>query len=108
MLRSFAYASYEAPALLYATELGLRRQRGRLASFYYAASGGGGITGSVTGGAIAQETGLVAMYRGVVGLMLVGVIAAGRMLPQLRSVAEERGPDQTPEGSRKVPEVRGV
>ena len=108
MLRSFAYASYEAPALLYATELGLRRQRGRLASFYYAASGGGGITGSVAGGAIAQETGLVAMYRGVVGLMLVGVLAAGRMLPQLRSVAEEHGLDQTPDGGRKEPEVRGV
>src|SRR6266540_2086224 len=29
LVRAFAYASMEAPALLYATELGLRRQRGR-------------------------------------------------------------------------------
>lgn len=91
IVRSFAYASYEAPALLYTTELGLRQQRGRLASFYYAASGGGGIVGSVAGGAVAQETSLVTMYRGVVGLMLLGTLAAGRMLPRLRMVAATRG-----------------
>jgi MFS family permease len=95
LVRSLAYASYEAPALLYTTEMGLRQQRGRLASLFYAASGGGGITGSVVGGAVAQETSLVTMYRGVVVIVLVGVLATGRMLPRLRQVqAQAPAPDQ--------------
>lgn len=89
MVRSLAYSSYEAPSLLYATELGLRHQRGRLASLFYAAGGVGGITGSLLGGAIAREVGLVTMYRGVVVVMLLGIIVAGSRLPKLRSVAAE-------------------
>lgn len=92
LVRAFAYASYEAPALLYATELGLRRQRGRLASFFYAASGGGGVMGSVIGGSVAQAAavspvqGLVVMYRGVVVFMLLGIALAGRLLPRVSEV----------------------
>lgn len=80
MFRSFAYASFEAPALLLATELGLRRQRGRLASFYYAAAGAGGILGPVIGGAVAQQVGLAAMYRRVILFMLFMALAAGGLL----------------------------
>lgn len=89
LVRSIAYSSYEAPSLLYATELGLRHQRGRLASLFYAAGGVGGITGSLLGGAVAREVGLVAMYRGVVVIMIVGIIIAGSRLPKLRSVTAE-------------------
>ncbi len=85
MVRSLAYACFEAPALLYTTELGLRRQRGRLASFYYSAGGLGGITGNVAGGAAAQWAGLPAMFRGVVLLMVVGALTAGRLMPGLRT-----------------------
>lgn len=89
LVRSIAYSSYEAPSLLYATELGLRHQRGRLASLFYAAGGVGGITGSLLGGTIAREVGLVTMYRGVVVVMVVGIIIAGSRLPKLRSVTGE-------------------
>ncbi len=82
LLRSFAYASFEAPALLLATELGLRRQRGRLASFYYTAVGAGGILGPIVGGALAQEVGLPAMYRIVVVAMLLVVLSVGWLIPR--------------------------
>ncbi len=102
LVRAFAYASYEAPSLLYATELGLRRQRGRLASYFYAANGGGGVLGSAIGGSVAQAAGaspvqgLVVMYRGVAIFMLLGIALAGRFLPrisQVRSQAENVGND---------------
>lgn len=84
MLRSFAYAHYEAPALVYATELGLRRQRGRLAGLYYSASGVGGIAGTTLGGAVAQQVGLSTMYRGVVVIMLLIVVVVALTMPRLR------------------------
>ena len=86
IVRSFAYACFEAPAMLLATELGLRGQRGRLASLYYFAVGIGGITGSVVGGAIARNFGYVTMIRSVVGLMLVGAIIMAMRMPRLRAV----------------------
>jgi MFS family permease len=85
VVRSFAYACFEAPAMLLATELGLRAQRGRLASLYYFASGVGGITGSVAGGAIARNFGYVTMIRGVVCLMLVGAVVTAALMPRLRA-----------------------
>ncbi|MDQ5854518.1 MAG: MFS transporter [Chloroflexota bacterium] len=96
LFRSFAYACFEAPALLLATELGLRRQRGRLASFYYSASGVGGIAGPVVGGAIAQEIGLAPMYRGVAALMIIGVVVAGRGLPGIRSAGNTKPGEAVP------------
>jgi MFS family permease len=86
LLRAFAYASMEAPALLYATELGLRRQRGRLAGLFYSAGSLGAIAGSIAGGAIAQSVGLPSMFRMVVALMLVVALVIGKVMPRLRSV----------------------
>lgn len=79
IIRSFAYSCYETPALLYTTALGLRRQRGRLASFYYAAGGLGGIAGSIAGGALAQQIGLAGMFRVVVGVMVAGAVVGSSM-----------------------------
>jgi MFS family permease len=89
MVRSLAYASFEAPALLYATELGLRQQRGRLAGMYYSASGLGSILGSVAGGGAAQQFGMPLMFRGVVATMLAMVVVMARVMPRLRSPAPE-------------------
>jgi PPP family 3-phenylpropionic acid transporter len=86
LVRAFAYASMEAPALLYATELGLRRQRGRLAGLFYSAGNLGAIAGSVVGGAIAQLVGLPGMFRLTVGLMLVVALVIGRVMPRLRAM----------------------
>ncbi len=85
LVRAFAYASMEAPALLYATELGLRRQRGRLAGLFYSAGSLGAIAGSIAGGAIAQWVGLPSMFRMVVALMLAVALVIGKLMPRLRS-----------------------
>ena len=86
MVRSFAYASMEAPSLLYATELGLRRQRGRLAGLFYSAGSLGAIAGSIAGGMIAQSVGLPNMFRMTVVLMLAVALVIGKVMPRLRSV----------------------
>jgi DHA1 family multidrug resistance protein-like MFS transporter len=85
LVRSFAYSSMEAPALLYATELGLRRQRGRLAGLFYSAGSLGAIAGSIVGGVIAQWVGLPSMFRMVVALMLAVALVIGKVMPRLRS-----------------------
>src|SRR5205823_3666209 len=87
MVRSLAYACFEAPALLYATELGLRQQRGRLAGLYYSANGLGSVLGSATGGGAAKQFGLPLMFRGVVALMVATVVVAARVMPRLRPPA---------------------
>jgi MFS family permease len=84
IVRSFAYASFEAPGLLYATEIGLRRQRGRLAGLYYSAGSLGSIAGSVVGGAVAQRIGMPLMFRGVVAVMLLVALVMSRVMPRLR------------------------
>jgi PPP family 3-phenylpropionic acid transporter len=88
MFRSFAYSCFEAPALLYATELGLRQQRGRLAGLYYSANGVGGIAGATLGGAAAQYVGLPTMYRAVVVVMLLTALVVARIMPRLRTQEE--------------------
>src|SRR5215213_9268702 len=91
LVRAFAYASMEAPALLYATELGLRRQRGRLAGLFYSAGSLGSIAGSIAGGVIAQLVGLSNMFRLAVVLMLVVALVIGKVMPRLRSVQSDLG-----------------
>jgi MFS family permease len=86
LVRSFAYAAMEAPALLYATELGLRQQRGRLAGLFYSAGSLGSIAGSIAGGVIAQWVGLSNMFRMMVVLMLAVALVIGKVMPRLRSV----------------------
>lgn len=93
MVRSFTYSCFEAPALLYATDLGLRQQRGRLAGLYYSANGVGGIAGATIGGAAAQYIGLPLMYRGVVVLMLLTALVVARIMPGVR--AENTSADRT-------------
>jgi PPP family 3-phenylpropionic acid transporter len=89
LLRSFAYSCFETPALVYATALGLRHQRGRLAGLYYSASGLGGITGSAVGGLVAQQTGLPAMFRGVAALMLASAAVVGKTMPRQQPAPAE-------------------
>ena len=89
LVRAFAYASMETPALLYATELGLRRQRGRLAGMFYSAGSLGAIAGSIAGGLVAQLIGLPSMFRMAVVLMLVVALVIGKVMPRLRSVQPE-------------------
>jgi MFS family permease len=89
VVRSLGYACFEAPSLLYATELGLRQQRGRLAGLYYSASGIGSILGSAIGGAVAKQVGLPLMFQGVVVIMLLTVLIGARVMPRLRPPAPE-------------------
>jgi MFS family permease len=89
LVRSLSYASFEATALLYATELGLRRQRGRLVGLYYSAGSMGGIAGSAVGGGVAQVAGMVRMFMSVVGFMLVTAAVVGKTMPRLRAPVME-------------------
>ncbi|MBC8077397.1 MAG: MFS transporter, partial [Chloroflexales bacterium] len=89
IVRSFTYSCFEAPALLYATDLGLRQQRGRLAGLYYSANGVGGIAGATIGGVAAQAVGLPLMYRGVVVLMLLTALVVARIMPGVRPAQAE-------------------
>jgi MFS family permease len=89
VVRSLAYACFEAPSLLYATELGLRQQRGRLAGLYYSASGIGGILGAAIGGFVAKQIGMPLMFQGVVVLMLLSVVIGARVMPRLRPPVPE-------------------
>lgn len=91
MIRSLTYSSFETPAMLYATELGLRRQRGRLSGLYYTASGVGGIAGATIGGAAAQLVGLPLMYRGVAIVMGLVALTTAWLMPRLHATpaAEE-------------------
>ena len=97
VLRGIAFASFEAPALLSITELGLRQQRGRLAGLYYSASGGGSIAGAALGGIAAQQVGMARMFQGVALLMLATTAVVGVVMPRLRAVAAET---PTPQQSR--------
>jgi len=81
IIRSFTYSCFETPALLYATELGLRTQRGRLAGLYYSASGIGGIAGSALGGAAAQAFGMAPMFRATTLILLLAALAAAIVMP---------------------------
>jgi MFS family permease len=81
IIRSFTYSCFETPALLYATELGLRKQRGRLAGLYYSASGIGGIAGSALGGAAAQAFGMAPMFRAAALVLLLAALAAAIVMP---------------------------
>jgi MFS family permease len=90
LVRSLAYSCFETPAMLYATELGLRQQRGRMAGLYHTATGVGGIVGSVIGGAAAAQFGLPAMFRGAALMMLLVALAAALLMPRQRREAGER------------------
>lgn len=98
--RSFSYACFEATGLLLATELGLRRQRGRLASLYYSAGGGGGITGSLVGGAVADRVGIVEMFRTIVIIMWIGAAYGAWKMPRLRLAQQ---PSAVPDPSMALP-----
>jgi MFS family permease len=89
LLRSMAYASFESTALLYATELGLRRQRGRLVGLYYSAGGLGGIAGSAVGGSVAQLAGMAPMFLSVVVFMLATAAIISKTMPRLRPPVPE-------------------
>ncbi len=88
MFRSFTYSSYETPSLLYATSLGLRKQRGRFAGLYYTTSAIGGIAGSVLGGQIAQLYGMPTMFRIVSIILMATAVAAAVVMPRERGEAQ--------------------
>jgi MFS family permease len=80
-IRSFTYSSYETPALLYATELGLRQRRGRLAGLYHTASGIGGVIGAAFGGSVAKAIGMRPMFLIVAGVMILLAVIAAVIMP---------------------------
>jgi MFS family permease len=96
VLRSLSYSCFEAPALLYATELGLRQRRGRMAGLYNTVTGVGGVVGAVAGGAAATQVGLPVMFRGAAVIMLCVVFVVALVMPRLRAGVEESEPAPRP------------
>lgn len=72
MLRSLTYSSYETPALLVATEMGLRQRRGRLAGMYHTVAAFGGVVGATIGGQLVALNGYTFSFM-VAGLWMLFV-----------------------------------
>lgn len=87
LVRAIAYSCFETPSLLYATELGLRQHRGRLAGLFYSATGIGGIIGAALGGRLADWFGMVGMFRIVVVFMLSVAVLLIFLMPSSRKQA---------------------
>jgi MFS family permease len=83
MLRSLTYSSYETPALLVATELGLRQRRGRLAGLYHTIAALGGVIGSMIGGQIVAGYGYAVSFTAAGIIMIVVALVVARRLPRV-------------------------
>jgi MFS family permease len=90
LVRSLAFSCYSAATMLYATEMGLRRQRGRMSGMNNTANSLGGIAGSAAGGGIAQLLGLGPMIRYTGLFMIVGALLVGWKMPEPTSKKEAK------------------
>lgn len=82
MIRSLTYSSYETPALLMATELGLRQRRGRLAGMYHTTAALGGVVGATIGGQLVSQWDYATSFTvASIGMVLVALLVA-RTLPR--------------------------
>jgi MFS family permease len=88
MIRSLTYSSYETPALLMATELGLRQRRGRLAGIYHTIAALGGVIGSAVSGFIIAQTSYALSFT-ISGIFMVAIaLLVARRLPARASRAQ--------------------
>jgi MFS family permease len=85
-IRGFAYASYTATAMTFATEWGSDRSRGHNSGIYNSATGGGQLIGTFMGGTLAQLFGFTALFAICVVVQLISAACFWR----LRSVARRR------------------
>ncbi len=77
VIRALVFSCYSAASMIYATEMGLRQQRGRMAGLHATAASVGTISGSALGGLLAQLLGVGIMIRGIGALMVLGGLLAG-------------------------------
>ncbi len=81
MFRSLSFSSYETPALLVATELGLRQSRGRYAGLYHTVAALGGVVGASVGGQIVGVWGYGTSFI-IAGLFMAIIsVTVARKLP---------------------------
>ena len=83
MLRSLTYSSYETPALLVATELGLRQRRGRLAGLYHTIAALGGVVGAAIGGQIVAGYGYPVSFTCAGVIMITIALLVASRLPRV-------------------------
>ena len=62
VLRGLSYGSYMASAMTYAAEHGNRQNRGSVSGIYSAATGGGQLAGTLTGGLVVQAFGFPPLF----------------------------------------------
>lgn len=82
LVRALAFSAYSAASMLYATEMGLRRQRGRMAGLHATAASLGGISGSAVGGALAEGLGVEWMIRAVGMVMVLAGLVGGQAMAE--------------------------
>jgi MFS family permease len=73
VLRGLSYGSYMASAMTYAAEHGNRQNRGSVSGIYSAATGGGQLAGTLTGGLVVQAFGFSPLF----ALCALAAIAGG-------------------------------
>jgi len=78
LLRSFAYSSYAATVMVYATEVRGKAQRGQVSGLQSSAGGIGAILGSAAAGTIAQVAGFGPMIGAMIAVSLGGAAYLGR------------------------------
>lgn len=81
LFRAVSFSSYEAPALLVATELGMRARRGRYAGLYHTIAGLGGVVGSGIGGLVVGGWGYGVSFTAAAILMAFVALFFARRLP---------------------------
>ena len=77
LVRGFAYSAYTATAMTYAAEVRSRQQRGQASGLYSSAGGLGSISGSLTGGTLAELTGFRTMIAVNAALIFAGAAYTG-------------------------------
>ncbi len=96
ILRSFAYSAYTATAMVYATEVRGKAQRGQVSGLQSSAGGIGSILGNAAAGAIAQVAGFGLMIGSMIAVSLGGAAYLGHSALRQRARARHVTPQERP------------
>ncbi len=101
VIRSFAFSAFTATAMIYATEVRGKAQRGQVSGLQSSAGSIGSILGNITGGAISQ----VAGFRTMIGTMAAVILGGAVYLGQAAMRYRARVRRAEAEAARAVPQA---
>jgi MFS family permease len=85
-VRGLSYGSYMASAMTYAAEHGNRQTRGSVSGIYSAATGGGQLVGTLSGGLVVQAFGFASLF----WLCAIAAVVGGIFFLSLHSREQKR------------------